>query len=82
MLMAHHDLLQGIRFRGLTIQDCRQLLPSSPGGKEIIPESMLWLLLTGQVPSPEQTRTLSRKLAERSELPSVAEKIIDSWVLS
>ena len=41
---------------------------------------MLWLLLTGKVPTEQQTRNLSRQLAERGELPQYAEKIIDSCV--
>jgi len=39
---------------------------------------MLWLLLTGKVPTVEQTRALSRELAARGELPEYAKKIIDS----
>jgi citrate synthase len=71
---------QGIRFHGLTISDCQALLPPAPGGKEIIAESMLWLLLTGQVPTEAQTRELSRELAEKGDLPSFVEKLIDSYV--
>jgi citrate synthase len=72
--------VQGIRFHGLSITDCKKQLPSAKGGKEIILESMLWLLLTGKVPTEQQTRDLSRQLAERGELPQYAEKIIDSCV--
>ncbi|KAI0318627.1 citrate synthase-like protein, partial [Amylostereum chailletii] len=42
------DPNEGIRFHGLSIPDCQKQLPAAPGGKEIIAESMLWLLLTGQ----------------------------------
>jgi citrate synthase len=42
---------------------------------------MLWLLLTGKVPSHEQTRQLSRELAEKAELSSTVEDLIDSLVL-
>ncbi|KAJ3976831.1 citrate synthase-like protein [Lentinula raphanica] len=69
---------QGIRFHGLSIPDCQSALPAAPGGKEIIAESMLWLLLTGQVPSAEQTRELSRTLAEKGNLPSSVASLIDS----
>ncbi|RXW23401.1 hypothetical protein EST38_g2473 [Candolleomyces aberdarensis] len=72
------DPIEGIRFHGLSIPDCQKVLPPAPGGKEIIPESMLWLLLTGQVPSAEQTRQLSRELAEKGELPKYIEDLIDS----
>ncbi|KAF9457166.1 citrate synthase-like protein [Collybia nuda] len=72
------DANEGIRFHGLTIPDCQKTLPSAPGGKEIIAESMLWLLLTGKVPTVEQTRQLSRELAEKGELPSFVEELVDS----
>ncbi|KZT60387.1 citrate synthase-like protein [Calocera cornea HHB12733] len=69
----------GIRFHGHTIPDCQKLLPPAPGGKEIIAESMLWLLLTGEVPSPEQVRDLSRQLAEDGELPKKIADIVDAF---
>ncbi|KAF8628466.1 hypothetical protein AX15_003978 [Amanita polypyramis BW_CC] len=72
------DPIEGIRFHGLTIPDCQKLLPPAPGGKEIIAESMLWLLLTGEVPTAEQTRQLSRELAEKGDLPKFVEELIDS----
>ncbi|PPQ88005.1 hypothetical protein CVT25_001084 [Psilocybe cyanescens] len=73
------DPIEGIRFHGLSIPDCQKVLPAAPGGKEIIPESMLWLLLTGQVPTPEQTQALSRELAEKGDLPKFVEQLIDSF---
>ena len=44
----------------------------------MIPESMLWLLLTGKVPTEAQTRELSQELASKGELPTEIEKLIDS----
>ena len=41
---------------------------------------MLWLLLTGKVPTAEQTRELSAELAEKGELPEEIAKLIDSYV--
>ncbi|KAJ6596821.1 citrate synthase-like protein [Mycena vulgaris] len=58
------DPNEGIRFHGLSIPDCQKVLPPAPGGKEIIAESMLWLLLTGQ---------------RRVDLPPFVEKLIDSF---
>lgn len=72
---------KGIRFHGLTIPDCQNQLPAAVDGEEILPESMFWLLLTGQVPTPEQVRSLSNELAERGELPEFIEKLVDSCVL-
>ncbi|KAI0029863.1 citrate synthase-like protein [Vararia minispora EC-137] len=72
------DPNEGIRFHGLSIPECQDVLPPAPGGKEILPESMLWFLMTGQVPTADQTRELSRELAERGELPKYIEQLIDS----
>lgn len=62
----------------MTIPDCQTALPPAPGGKEIIAESMLWLLLTGKVPTVEETRQLSRELAEKGELPTFVVNLVDS----
>ncbi|EPQ58353.1 citrate synthase [Gloeophyllum trabeum ATCC 11539] len=72
------DPNEGIRFHGMTIPECQKHLPAAPGGKEILPESMLWLLLTGQVPTESQVRQLSAELAAKGALPSYVEKLIDS----
>ncbi|EIM90122.1 citrate synthase [Stereum hirsutum FP-91666 SS1] len=72
------DPNEGIRFHGLSITDCKQQLPAAPGGKEIIAESMLWLLMTGKIPTEAEVRQLSRELAEKGDLPVAVEKLIDS----
>lgn len=73
------DPNEGIRFHGLSIPDCQKVLPTAKDGKEIIAESMLWLLLTGQVPSETQTRDFSRQLAEKGDLPKYIEDLLDSF---
>ena len=82
-IARHCNLLtcvpQGIRFHGLSIPECQKVLPAAPGGKEIIAESMLWLLMTGKVPTEAETRQLSRELAERGELPNYVVQLIDSY---
>ncbi len=67
------DPNEGIRFRGLTIPECQAVLPTysgRPGNGEPLLESILWLLLTGEVPTKEQVDTLTNDLKERSELPA------------
>ena len=51
----------------------------APDGKEMLPEAMLFYLLTGKVPSQEQTKDLVADLAARSELDDYVKKIIDSF---
>ena len=55
------------------------MLPPAPGGTEIIAESMLWLLLTGKIPTEAETRQLSRQLAQKGELPDYIKTLVDSY---
>jgi len=60
------DPEEGIRFRGLTIPECRQMLPKAAGGEEPLPEGLFWLLLTGEVPTVEQVKSVSEDWAQRA----------------
>jgi len=63
------DSHEGIRFRGLSIPECQQKLPKAKGGAEPLPEGLLWLLLTGEVPTQQQVNELSKDLYSRSKVP-------------
>lgn len=63
------DSEEGIRFRGYTIPECQKLLPKAKGGEEPLPEGILWLLLTGEIPTEKQVEDLSKDLHKRSSLP-------------
>lgn len=73
------DANEGIRFHGRTIKDCQKELPKGTSGTEMLPESMFWLLLTGEVPSTSQVRKLSRELAEKASIPAFVEKMLDDF---
>jgi len=64
------DADEGIRFRGYTIPECQELLPRAPGGEEPLPEGLFWLLVTGEIPTEAQVKSLSEDWASRAELPS------------
>jgi len=76
------DPQEGIRFRGLTIPECQEVLPTfkGPGGDgEPLLESLLWLLLTSEVPTKEQVDTLTADLHARAEkLPSHVIPLLNS----
>lgn len=63
------DPEEGIRFRGYSIPECQELLPAAEGGTEPLPEGILWLLCTGEIPNKEQVDSVSKELASRAELP-------------
>lgn len=74
------DPQSGIRFRGLSIPELQEKLPPAQGKQigegEPIPEGLLWLLLTGEVPTPEQAYALTEELHSRAQLPGHVEKLI------
>ncbi|KAI3796700.1 hypothetical protein L1987_39379 [Smallanthus sonchifolius] len=69
---------EGIRFRGLSIPECQKVLPAVKHGGEPLPEGLLWLLLTGKVPSKEQVDALSSELRSRATIPDHVYKAIDA----
>jgi len=73
------DADEGIRFWGRSIPECQEVLPKAPGGKQMLPESMLFYLMTGKVPSQQQADDLVRDLAERSQIPKSLETLIDAF---
>eukprot|EP00166_Cyanidium_caldarium_P006086 ctg_806.g170 len=73
------DPEEGIRFRGYSIPECQKLLPKAkPDGAEPLPESLFWLLLTGDVPTDAQVAQLQEDMRERARVPADVLKILDS----
>ena len=76
------DAQEGIRFRGYSIPELQKILPTfeGPAGKgQPLPEALLWLLLTSEVPTVEQTRALGAELLARSKLPAHIEPMIRNF---
>ena len=63
------DPQEGIRFRGLTIPDLQAKLPKAPGGSEPLPEALFYFLLTGDIPTAEDTKAVTEEWRRRSALP-------------
>ncbi|KAH8370695.1 hypothetical protein KR093_004692 [Drosophila rubida] len=70
------DPEEGVRFRGLTIPECRERLPRAEGGCEPLPEGLFWLLMTGEVPTKKQAQQLSCEWADRGKLPDHVIKML------
>lgn len=76
------DAHEGIRFRGYSIPELQAKLPTfkGPAGQgEPIPEALIWLLLTSEIPTVEQTRSLTEEFRKRSKLPAHVEPLIRSF---
>ena len=75
------DPVEGIRFRGYSIPELQEKLPTNTGapGEEPTPEGLFWLLMTGEVPTKAQADALTAELHARSELPSHVEDMIRTF---
>ncbi|CAG8681112.1 520_t:CDS:2, partial [Acaulospora colombiana] len=69
--------LKAMLWEASVLDPNEKVLAPAQGGKEIIPESMLWLLLTGKIPSEAQVRALSKEFAENGTLDDKTVKLID-----
>lgn len=63
------DPQDGIRFRGYSIPEIKELLPKFQGGKEPMPEGLFWLMLLGEIPTQEEAEWLSKEWTKRSVIP-------------
>eukprot|EP01134_Creolimax_fragrantissima_P007979 CFRG7979T1 len=70
---------EGIRYRGYTLPECQELLPRAEGGEEPLAEGAFWLLMTGELPTKEQTTAISQELARRAELPQHVVQMINNF---
>lgn len=73
------DAEEGIRFRGHSIPELQQTLPTAVEGGEPLPEGLLWLMLTGDIPTTEQVNALTKDLHSRAELPAHIEPMIRAF---
>ena len=73
------DAQEGIRFRGYTIPELKEILPKREnGGKEPLPEGLFWLMLVDEVPTQEEVNWLSDEWEKRSEVPKATYKMLES----
>ena len=72
------DPHEGIRFRGYSIPQLRELLPKAPGGKEPLPEGLFYLMLVGEVPTYEQVQSITQEWHRRSAIPAHTHAVLDA----
>jgi citrate synthase len=63
------DAQEGIRFRGFTIPELQEKLPTGRG-KEPLPEGLFWLMLTGEIPTDEECLWLTNDWERRRKIPA------------
>ena len=72
------DPEEGIRFRGYTIPELMEKLPTAPNGFEPLPEGIFYLMLIGELPTNEDVVGLTRNWAIRSVVPIHVFNVLDS----
>lgn len=73
------DPIDGIRFRGYSIPQLKELLPTGKDGKEPRPEGLFWLMLIGEIPTEEQVNWLTDQWTHRSNVPEHVFKVLDEF---
>jgi len=66
---SYLDPMEGIRFRGKTIPETFEALPKYPGSDYPTVEAFWWFILTGDVPTEEQTNEVIADFKERRKVP-------------
>jgi citrate synthase len=72
--ISYLDPMEGIRFRGMTIPETFEALPKVPGSDYPYVEGFWYLLMTGDVPTMEQTLEVVEDWKQRAQVP---EYVID-----
>ena len=73
------DAMEGISYRGTKLFDIRDQAPTTVPDGQPIPEGVLWLLLTGELPSDSEIAGFKEELFRRGELTADEERMIKSF---
>jgi citrate synthase len=76
------DANEGIRFRGHSIPELKEKLPTVEGGSEPLPEGLFHLMLLGELPSPEEAEIITSTLQRRSHVPNYVFDSIEALPVS
>jgi citrate synthase len=76
------DSNEGIRFRGYSIPELRQLLPKVPGGTEPLPEGLFYLMLIGELPTYDDVLEIQANWAARSAVPGHVYAALDAMPIT
>jgi citrate synthase len=76
--ISYLDPLEGIRFRGKTIPETFAALPKVPGSDQPYVEGFFYFLLTGDVPTMQQTLEVAEDWRARSKLPQYVVDVLRS----
>lgn len=72
------DPVEGIRFRGYSIPELRDLLPKAEGGKEPLPEGLFYLMLVGEIPTKADVDAITEDWKKRAQVPATTYAVLDA----
>jgi citrate synthase len=73
---SYLDPMEGIRFRGKTIPETFEALPKWSGSEYPTVEAFWWFILTGDVPTAEQTAEVVEDFKKRRDVPQYVFDVI------
>ena len=75
--ISYLDPNEGIRFRGFTIPEVLEILPKPPGAEMPYVEGLIYLLLTGDVPTKKEVKEVEEELVKRRNVPDYVYKVLN-----
>jgi citrate synthase len=76
------DPMEGIRFRGYSIPELKNLLPQGPDGKEPLPEGLFWLMMVGEIPTADEVHWLTDQWRQRCNIPEHIFPLLDQMPIT
>lgn len=76
------DSHKGIRFRGYSIPELQETLPTAKNGEEPLPEGLFYLMLLGDLPTDEDASHITNVWQRRSHVPTHVFEAIDALPLN
>jgi len=67
--ISYLDPNEGIRFRDITLDETIQLLPKVPGCEMPYVEGLVYLLLTGEIPTDHEIKDVAEEFNQRKNVP-------------
>lgn len=77
--ISYLDPNEGIRYRGYTLEEVFKLLPKAEGGEMPSVEGLLYLFLTGDMPTAEEVQDVNDEFRKRRILPRYVYEVIDAF---
>lgn len=73
------DPEDGIKFRGYSLDELIDLLPTYGDGKQPMPEGIFYLMLIGELPTQQDVELITKEWKKRSKVPNFVFSILDSF---